>query len=360
VKLFFLSDIHGNHFALEAILKKAKSLNVDQIYCLGDISGYLSGVEKVVNLLKTYNVICISGNHDAFLCGKLTISDQKDYFDAFLHDNNNLLNETRKWFEELPSTLLIDIGSKLIRMYHGGPNDLLNEYIYPDNILKQDIMLQDSIIYLFGHTHLQFVVREGGGIFANPGSVGLARNGDCRAHGLIYDSLNSLFEEVRVLYPLEQAINYYKEFKYINVKYLHNLNFGRSSNKLLFVGSDHFLSNELILELNCCGISILNTCYGAVMSKTSDEFMRNIIYVAAYFDKSVEITSNTLIFNWENKKNLGGLENNSLKLFLVKDNAGLYYKEFFESSDSFFASGLQNIIKAFNEIQLYTNHNVKI
>jgi predicted phosphodiesterase len=35
-----ISDIHGNIFALKAVLEDIKNRNVDTIICLGDLVGY--------------------------------------------------------------------------------------------------------------------------------------------------------------------------------------------------------------------------------------------------------------------------------------------------------------------------------
>jgi putative phosphoesterase len=240
MRIFFISDIHGNQYALEAILAKAASLNVDIVYCLGDISGYFTGTNEVVRLLKEHNVSAIKGNHDAFLSGNQQIRPEKGYFDAYLYTKNNTLKSDMEWINGLSDTA----ETEHVKLYHGGPNDLLNEYIFPNQIKVDDFQDQTKTVFLFGHTHLQFVVKKNNLTVANPGSVGLPRSGDFRAHGLLYDTITEAFDAYRIPYDVDKAISDFSKVKAVNAKYLHNLNFGRSSNKILIDINDYFFNED--------------------------------------------------------------------------------------------------------------------
>ena len=52
--------------ALSAVLKQIKKLNINKIYCLGDIVNYYDP-DKCIDLLLKYKVKCIKGNHEKIL-----------------------------------------------------------------------------------------------------------------------------------------------------------------------------------------------------------------------------------------------------------------------------------------------------
>jgi putative phosphoesterase len=356
MRVFFISDIHGNQYALEAILAKATTLNVDSVYCLGDISGYFTGTNEVVRLLKEHHVVAIKGNHDAFLSGDQQIQPEKGYFEAYLYTKNHTLNSVMDWINGLSETA----ETEHFKLYHGGPNDLLNEYIFPNQIKVDDFQNQAKTIFLFGHTHLQFVVKKNNQTFANPGSVGLPRNGDFRAHGLLYDTVNEVFNAYKIPYEVDKAISDFSKMNVVNTKYLHNLNFGRSSPKTLIGSSNYFFNEDSILALYNRGFSVINTRFGAVLSRQEEAFMANIIYVANYNDGTVEITSNTLIFNWEEGSKGAHVGSERFNPILSRDNAGLHYRKAFNSIEEFNLNLLNNIQTAFIEVDFLKNWNGKI
>ena len=66
VKIAVIADIHGNAFALKAVLSEIDALeDVDSIYCLGDMIGIGPDTNEVLDLLFTRNDLkMITGNHD--------------------------------------------------------------------------------------------------------------------------------------------------------------------------------------------------------------------------------------------------------------------------------------------------------
>ncbi|MCI8466567.1 MAG: metallophosphoesterase, partial [Lachnospiraceae bacterium] len=51
MKLLILSDIHGNQFALQAVLSKAKG-NYDEVLLLGDLIDYGPHSNEVIEMLQ--------------------------------------------------------------------------------------------------------------------------------------------------------------------------------------------------------------------------------------------------------------------------------------------------------------------
>jgi predicted phosphodiesterase len=64
MRIAIISDIHSNLQALTKALSIIKNLNVDEIYCLGDIVGYGANPNECVDLVREYATYTVMGNHD--------------------------------------------------------------------------------------------------------------------------------------------------------------------------------------------------------------------------------------------------------------------------------------------------------
>ena len=71
MRIAFLTDIHGNIEALDAVLSAIEKLGIDRLVILGDLVGYgpdpVEVVERVSSLVDK-GAICIKGNHDHAAC----------------------------------------------------------------------------------------------------------------------------------------------------------------------------------------------------------------------------------------------------------------------------------------------------
>ena len=90
MKFAVISDIHGNMFALNAVLNDIKSQNIDKIYCLGDLA--MAGPEpnKTVNFVKNKNWTVIQGNTD-----NMIVNYSEDLYKK-VHDNAPIMANALK------------------------------------------------------------------------------------------------------------------------------------------------------------------------------------------------------------------------------------------------------------------------
>jgi predicted phosphodiesterase len=79
VRVAVLSDVHANLAALEAVLVDVDAAQVDEIWCLGDLTGYGARPNECVALVRERADICLVGNHDLVVRGDLGV-------DAFTSD----------------------------------------------------------------------------------------------------------------------------------------------------------------------------------------------------------------------------------------------------------------------------------
>jgi len=182
LRVAFISDVHSNLEALEAVLDEVGKLKV---FCAGDIVGYGASPNEVVRLLQDVGATCVVGNHDvASLDGDVGEFNPRAAM-AAIWTSQHLSDEGKSFLRSLPREARADVGGKSLYMAHGSPDDTMWEYVRPsthadlfDYYLKK---VQADLIAL-GHTHLAFQWRsDGGGLVFNPGSVGQPRNGDTRA-----------------------------------------------------------------------------------------------------------------------------------------------------------------------------------
>ena len=66
MRIALISDIHGNHVALEAVLADIDLYEVGEIVCLGDIIGYGSDAAECLELVRYRCSKILMGNHEVF------------------------------------------------------------------------------------------------------------------------------------------------------------------------------------------------------------------------------------------------------------------------------------------------------
>ncbi|RLF36092.1 MAG: hypothetical protein DRN08_01960 [Thermoplasmata archaeon] len=64
MKILFISDVHSNLHALEKVLEYIKNLDVDEIFCCGDIVGYNAFPSECLKIIRRNNSKSVMGNHD--------------------------------------------------------------------------------------------------------------------------------------------------------------------------------------------------------------------------------------------------------------------------------------------------------
>jgi len=63
-KIAFISDIHSNLEALNAVLEDIEKRNIDEVYCVGDLVGYGPNPNEVVEIIRERKIPTVMGNYD--------------------------------------------------------------------------------------------------------------------------------------------------------------------------------------------------------------------------------------------------------------------------------------------------------
>jgi len=212
-----ISDIHGNSLAMNQCIHILKEQGISDIYCLGDVLGYIPLEEEVMQMIKDHNIKCIMGNHEAMVCEKLPMKGKNEIHG--LRDVQNRLSlETIKWISSWPIRLEFNSSTLFV---HGSPFDNLEGYVYEDELEKFSECGYSKIF--MGHTHRSYMHKRNGCTFINVGSVGLPRDKK-GSQCLIYEEPNT--------------------YKFININYDKDLLIKQAEKK----GKLHDLVKGLILN----------------------------------------------------------------------------------------------------------------
>lgn len=184
MKFGILSDIHGNVWALEAVLEDARRRGVEKFVNLGDIFYGPLKPKETFQLLQTLDVVTIQGNQDRDIYDADSTQSEKNATLAYvLHE---LGADLVAWLRALPKTLTLADG---IFLCHGSPRSdmvyLLEDVTRGFPVVKREEAIMGELngvnatLILCGHTHIPRVVQmSSGALIVNPGSVGLPAYAD--------------------------------------------------------------------------------------------------------------------------------------------------------------------------------------
>jgi putative phosphoesterase len=170
-RVAFISDLHANLVALDAVLAELDTLEVDEIICLGDIVELGPQPQAVVDRLQARAIRCVRGNHDPL--------DE--------HPAHPVLAEVEAWtrakldpatlaaLSTLPEQLTLDLDGTRVLCVHGSPNSFNDQVLAttPSDTLLAWNEPQTFDVMVCGHTHVQLVRRIDARVFVNVGSLGM-------------------------------------------------------------------------------------------------------------------------------------------------------------------------------------------
>jgi len=201
MKIVFISDIHSNLEALQAVMEEIKKISPREVFCLGDLCGYGADPTAVINSLKS--MPCLMGNHDF-----ATVVGDTSWFNPYAAEaiewtRSRLSSEELTFLSNLKHRFLIKSYGLKIYMVHGSPEDPLYGYVYEEDA---DVVKNlDCDVLVLGHTHIPFVKKVGEKLVINAGSVGQPRDRDPRSSFAVLETESIKPEIVRVEYDVATA-----------------------------------------------------------------------------------------------------------------------------------------------------------
>lgn len=217
----FISDIHANFDALEAVLADIEKHHLRRVLCLGDIVGYGPEPARCVERVQQAVEVALLGNHDAMMNAQgFELGSLAGRVAApLLLARNELTADQRNWLENLPLTSQ----SETCECSHANLSEpALFRYVLKPHDVARHFSRQQASFSFFGHSHipgifrsdergkLSRVIAEGKTTLPRPhryavcvGSTAFSRDGDPRACWTEFDPALRTVEFHRVHYDLE-------------------------------------------------------------------------------------------------------------------------------------------------------------
>jgi putative phosphoesterase len=220
MRIALISDIHGNHLALERVLADARQSGIDRVACLGDVATLGPRPGEVLRTLRELGCPCILGNHDEFLLDPELVpryTKAPVIVDAIAWCRARLSDVDLAFVRTFARSLDIPLaGSRRLHLFHGSPGSNVQDVLSTTAEDDLEGMLGgcDADVMAGGHTHIQMLRQHRGRWVVNPGSVGMpfrrfvggARPEimSCTEYAVVDDRGPSLGVELRRV-PLDRA-----------------------------------------------------------------------------------------------------------------------------------------------------------
>lgn len=198
MRIAVISDIHSNIYALNEVLADIKNRHVDLTVCTGDLVGYATRPNEVIETLRKEKILTIMGNYDEaignfkIICG-CDYPDPKDAEKAAMSmhfTGQETTPENKEYLRNLPKEATFIFNNKTIRFVHGSTR-IINEYLRENSKEAEEVMseLVEDIL-VCGHTHIPYAKYYGEKLLVNAGSVGKPKTNTPDANYVIIDIQN--------------------------------------------------------------------------------------------------------------------------------------------------------------------------
>lgn len=229
MKIAFISDIHGNATALEAVLTDLREKEVDEVFVLGDICFRGPEPKRSLDIIQALNTDVIKGNADEWIVRG--INDGEVPKEAL-----SMMNKERDWaaskldkdqldyLKGLPTELNLTFGDIKIHAFHAAPNSLF-DIVQPfasDETLEEKLFEKEVDIYIYAHIHKPYIRFLNGKCVVNTGSVGLPFDGIARSSYVLIDLMADHVEAsiVRVAYDVDKVVLQFTQSDYPNKDFM--------------------------------------------------------------------------------------------------------------------------------------------
>lgn len=231
MKLAFISDIHGNATALEAVINDIEAKGVDHIVVLGDICFRGPEPKRALELIRKLSTNVIKGNADEWLIRGIKSKEVPEQSIEIMKSElawtlEELDSSDIEYLKNLPANYELTINDKVkICCFHATPDSLfdvvdINASI--EEIEKKLIKNNNFNVFLYGHIHVPYIKFINGKCVANLGSVGLSFDGLNYASYLMMEVNSNQYSISihRVKYDVEKVLKLLKNKNYPNYKFI--------------------------------------------------------------------------------------------------------------------------------------------
>jgi len=232
MKLAFISDIHGNAIALDAVLNDLKEKSVDKVFVLGDICYRGPEPQRALDLVRELDCEVIKGNADEWVVRGVQQGEVPDHVLSLMNKEqewivSQLSEESMEYLKELPTQLNLEVEGIRIHAFHATPHSLF-EVVPPsasDETIMEKLVTADADLYIYAHIHKPYIRFINGKCIVNIGSVGLPFDGVSKASYAIVEINEGSIQtsNVRVSYDVQKVVEQYDKVGYPNAEMMSNI-----------------------------------------------------------------------------------------------------------------------------------------
>jgi len=221
MRIGIISDIHSNLEALTAVLEYARTKDIDEYVCLGDIVGYGANPNECIDLVRSLTDKVIAGNHDFGVTKMTDISYFNEAAITAIVWTRKILSKMK--FEYL-KTLPLTYEYQNILFVHSTPSSPEKWYyvLSMDDALREFALFNKPLCFI-GHSHQptvftinslneigcsindSIILNDEKRYIVNAGSVGQPRDGNPKSAFLIYDTEERNITFSRIAYDVQKA-----------------------------------------------------------------------------------------------------------------------------------------------------------
>ena len=217
MRIAVLSDVHSNHFALEACLKEAEARGCEVYLFLGDYVSDCAYPEKTLALLygwrEKHTCYFLRGNREEYMLGHRVGGEQHwgpgSESGSLYYTYNNLTEKDLDWFGTLPNRLRVEFsGCPAILCCHGSPASTRGVMRPNEPETWEVLKTVEEPIVLHGHNHRQWDFTAHNRRVINAGSVGVNVDEAQRACFLVLTVENGAVEaeHLQIPYNVQGAV----------------------------------------------------------------------------------------------------------------------------------------------------------
>lgn len=223
-RIAVLTDIHANLPALTAVLPEVRRLDCERIYHAGDLVDIGPYPAEVVDLARACGMICVRGNHEAWLMGDAPVG-----LGQGLRDESEMEHEQwtlsqldpaqRDFIRRMPPIIKETIDGVHLSVVHfalaadGCSISDVNPRWSDGRILDLFAGTPGALV-CYGHLHERcFNGRHRGRHFLNPGAVGCSHRGEARFATVDITAGRFAIAEHRVAYEREPLLAAFDVFE---------------------------------------------------------------------------------------------------------------------------------------------------
>ena len=222
MRIAVLSDVHGNRFALEAVLEDIRSTNPDALANLGDQVFGSADPAGAYALQRDLDAVAVRGNTEEMYTADLKELEgartQVEWLRA------QLPPESVEYLKGLPLTTTLADGEVLLAhgdlqspwealMYTKNEGGEGNRLASPDELLERAKDFPAVRVMVVGHTHREHLSVQNGVTFINAGAVSRQGHGDPAARWVLLEKHGQFWNVSfrRVEYDWEAAARWIEE-----------------------------------------------------------------------------------------------------------------------------------------------------